>query len=583
MPILIIALIPAALPILDLAPWSGRFFLDEFDILLMVTLAVGYVRTKPAPLSDSDGKLFSWTLGLLALSYAISTTRAMLPLTEIDASSFTSYFSPYNALRISKGLILALLFIGLYRRLTHNTNNAFHWFAWGTCLGLAITVALIASEKALFGGLLNFDSEYRATGPFSAIHIGGAFIEAYLVIAVPFLIFLTIRTENWLQRIAGSTLLLATTYALMITVSRNGFVAYTVTFAVALLSTLAGGGSKLRRLRMVVVLALAAVAVAAPIFKGDFAQQRMAQVANDLGVRTTHWRNGLAMRQDDWLTELFGMGIGRYPATHYWSSRDNIHTSVHIPVTEGGNTFLRIIPGNTVYVEQIVDIAPQKDYFLSFDLRSSTLNPKAGIALCEKSMLTTLQCATWQGGPLTVEAKNKWTRFEIKIKSTELGTGSLLTQRPAKLSFFTSGNETLDIDNIKLTSISGNELIINGDFSKNMDRWFFSTDEHLAWHIKNLPVSVLFDQGWFGLLAFSLFLATAGIKSARLAFAGNVEPGIALAALVGFLVVGIFDTLIDAPRFLFLLVVLATLAGSLAQPKSRTIRQNPLETVSGDK
>jgi VanZ family protein len=583
MPILIIALIPAALPILDLAPWSGRFFLDEFDILLMVTLAVGYVRTKPAPLSDSDGKLFSWTLGLLALSYAISTTRAMLPLTEIDASSFTSYFSPYNALRISKGLILALLFIGLYRRLTHNTNNAFHWFAWGTCLGLAITVALIASEKALFGGLLNFDSEYRATGPFSAIPIGGAFIEAYLVIAVPFLIFLTIRTENWLQRIAGSTLLLATTYALMITVSRNGFVAYTVTFAVALLSTLAGGGSKLRRLRMVVVLALAAVAVAAPIFKGDFAQQRMAQVANDLGVRTTHWRNGLAMRQDDWLTELFGMGIGRYPATHYWSSRDNIHTSVHIPVTEGGNTFLRIIPGNTVYVEQIVDIAPQKDYFLSFDLRSSTLNPKAGIALCEKSMLTTLQCATWQGGPLTVEAKNKWTRFEIKIKSTELGTGSLLTQRPAKLSFFTSGNETLDIDNIKLTSISGNELIINGDFSKNMDRWFFSTDEHLAWHIKNLPVSVLFDQGWFGLLAFSLFLATAGIKSARLAFAGNVEPGIALAALVGFLVVGIFDTLIDAPRFLFLLVVLATLAGSLAQPKSRTIRQNPLETVSGDK
>lgn len=582
-PIVAIALIPAALPVLDLAPWSGRFFLDEFDILLMVTLAIGYARTKPAPLSGAGDKLLSWTIGLLVLSYAISTTRTLLPLPEIDASSFTSYFSSYNALRISKGLILALLFIALYRRLTYKTKNTFNWFAWGTCLGLAITVALIAREKALFGGLLNFSSGYRATGPFSVIHIGGAFIEAYLAIAVPFLIFLTVRTENWLQRITGTTLLLATTYALMITVSRNGYAAYAVTCTVALLATLAGGGSKLRRLSMVAVLASAAVAVAVPIFKGDFAQQRMAQVANDLGVRTAHWHDGLAMRQDDWLTGLFGMGIGRYPATHYWSSREKIHTSVHFPVTEGGNTYLRIVPGNTVYIEQIVDIAPQQDYLLSFDLRSSTPNPRAGIALCEKSMLTSTQCATWQGGPLTVEAKNKWTRFEIKIKSTELGAGSFLTQRPAKLSFFTNGNETVDIDNIKLMSTTGIELINNGDFSKNMDRWFFSTDEHLAWHIKSLPVSVLFDQGWFGLLAFCLFLATALIKSARLAFAGNVEPGIALAALVGFLVVGIFDTLIDAPRFLFLLVVLATLAGSLTQPKTRTIRQNSLETASGDR
>lgn len=582
-PILIIALIPAALPVLDLAPWSGRFFLDEFDILLLVTLAIGYARTKPLPLSIPSEKLLILALGLLVLSYAISTSRALLPLPAIDASSFTSYFSPYNALRICKGLIWALLFIAFYRRLTRDTQSPFHWFAWGTSLGLAITVIFIAREKALFGGLLDFNSGYRATGPFSAIHIGGAFIECYLTVAVPFLIFLTIRTENWLQRIAGTSLLLATTYALMITVSRNGFAAYAVAGVGALLVTLAGSGSKLRRLRMVGVLAFAALAVAVPIFKGDFAQQRMAQVNNDIGVRTSHWRDALAMRQDEWLTELIGMGVGRYPATQYWNSRETIHTSVHTPVTEGGNIFLRIFPGNTLYVEQIIDISPQQEYLLSLDLRSSKTTPKAGIALCEKSMLTSTQCAIWLGGPLSVKANNTWSRFEFKLKSNELGAGSFLTQRPAKLSFFTNGNETVDIDNIKLTSTTGNDLINNGDFSKNMDRWFFSTDEHLAWHIKSLPVSVLFDQGWFGLLAFCLFLTTSLIKSARQTMAGNVEPGIALAALIGFLVVGIFDTLIDAPRFLFLLVVVATLAGTLAQPKLRTIRQYPLETASGDR
>ena len=31
-------LVPAALPVLDLAPWTGRFFLDEFDALLAATL-----------------------------------------------------------------------------------------------------------------------------------------------------------------------------------------------------------------------------------------------------------------------------------------------------------------------------------------------------------------------------------------------------------------------------------------------------------------------------------------------------------------------------------------------------------------
>jgi len=32
-PVLALGLLPAALPLLDLAPWSGRFFLDEFDLL----------------------------------------------------------------------------------------------------------------------------------------------------------------------------------------------------------------------------------------------------------------------------------------------------------------------------------------------------------------------------------------------------------------------------------------------------------------------------------------------------------------------------------------------------------------------
>lgn len=578
-PIFAIAAIPMALPILDLAPWSGRFFLDEFDILLMVTLAIGYQRTTSAQVSRSGKKFFSWSIILLAISYAISTSIALLPLPSIDVSSFTTYFSPFNAVRISKGLIWALLFIGLYYRLANEGKNTFEWFARGTCIGLAITVALIVQEKALFGGLLNFSSGYRATGPFSAIHIGGAFIECYLAIAGPFLIFLIVRTENWLQRLPATALLVATTYALMVTVSRNGFVAYAVSCTLALLTTLVGEGNKFRKIGTVMALTAATLTVAIPIFKGDFTQQRMAKISTDLGIRTVHWRDGLAMRKDNWLTVLFGMGVGSYPVTHYWSSRETNHTSLHIPVSDNGNTFLRIFPGNLVYVEQIVEISRGQAYVLSFDLRSPQSHPKLGFALCEKSLLTSTECATWQGSPLNVQPQNVWTRFEFSIKSNELGSGTFLTKRPVKLSIFTNGNEVVDIDNVKLTSSSGQELILNGDFSKNMDRWFFSTDEHLAWHIKSLPVSVLFEQGWFGLITFCFFISRSLFKSIRNTLSGNLESGIALAALSGFLVVGLFDTLIDAPRFLFLFVVLAAIASFFRQAKHNATLNSPLRTA----
>ena len=43
-PVRLVALIPAALPVLDLASWSGRFYLDEFDLLMLVSLSIGYAR-----------------------------------------------------------------------------------------------------------------------------------------------------------------------------------------------------------------------------------------------------------------------------------------------------------------------------------------------------------------------------------------------------------------------------------------------------------------------------------------------------------------------------------------------------------
>jgi hypothetical protein len=113
----------------------------------------------------------------------------------------------------------------------------------------------------------------------------------------------------------------------------------------------------------------------------------------------------------------------------------------------------------------------------------------------------------------------------------------------------------MDVDDVRLIGADGVNLVANGDFSKGMDHWFFSTDNHLPWHIKNLPLQIFFEQGVVGIFAFALLLWTAmsrGLSYGR----KNLLVAALLSSLVGFLVVGLFDSLIDVPRHMLLLLLL---------------------------
>ncbi len=43
-PALWLSVVPAALPLANLSPWSGWIVFDEFDLLLLATLCGGYAR-----------------------------------------------------------------------------------------------------------------------------------------------------------------------------------------------------------------------------------------------------------------------------------------------------------------------------------------------------------------------------------------------------------------------------------------------------------------------------------------------------------------------------------------------------------
>lgn len=574
-PAWIFGIIPAALPMFDLAPWSGRFYLDEFDALLGVGLAVAYTRTSTLQGSRPrrDGLLAILAVCVM-LSFMISTVRGMLPFQLPDANSFNNYYSPYNALRIVKGVAWAFLAFGLLKRISASGIDARKPFAWGMTLGLGFTVAVILWERVAFSGLWNFSSNYRVTGPFSAMHNGGAYIECFLAGATPYLLMLLLEKRHWLTKLAGVALLLTTTYALMVTFSRNGYSAFAVGVGIVLLGTLLKSKRFARTGMIASGLAIAMLLVAIPIYKGDFAQSRVATVGTDLGVRQAHWEDALSIRDPDWGTTLFGMGLGRYPETSYWRSTLHPRSGTYRMENEKGNTYLRLGSGDSIYVEQLVSVESGGDYVLKLDVRPNKPNSKITVPICEKWMLTSYNCI-WEPIELGKEFGN-WQRIEKNITTKQLLSSPWYSRRSVKLSLYAGTSQAIiDVDNVRLENEHGTNLVTNGTFSEGMDNWFFASDSHLQWHVKTMFYGVVFDQGWFGLIAMVAFFILAIKRAVQNVYRGDVAAGPELAALMSFLTVGAFDTLIDSPRFLMLLLLLAGFCG--VQPRLHSKESKKIE------
>ena len=576
-PLWAFGIIAAALPVFDLAPLTGRFFFDEFDVLIVLTLCIAFAKAptaKPLQTGRTRRRFSAWDpwLAIAAIVFgvtlSISTVAGLMPWHWPDLNAFNSYFSPYNALRIAKGAVWAGVFWWVSRRFSDEAASPRTAFGGGLVAGLAMAVAVVIWERVTFVGLLDFTSDYRITGPMSAMHTGGAYVECYLAVATPFLVYFMARDKRWWVLAAGMALLLATTYALMVTFSRNGYLAFAVGLAIVFVASLVakkqmpGAGLRNQRVRkglLAIGTLLAVLAIVVPVYKSEFFQTRMASVSADLKVRQSTWQGALSLRDSGWPTTLFGVGVGRYPATNLWEGTLLSKPATYQFASEVDREFLRLSAGSPVYFEQLVAVERQQNYVLKLTARASAPNANLSISICEKWMLTSLNCTSHAivlGGEL-----GKWLQIEREFAIQPQDAGFWQSLRPHKLSLsYTTANSNIDIDNLTLHSDSGTNLIRNGEFSDGMDSWFFAADSHLQWHIHSLFVGVLFDQGWLGLLALAALLATGLVRATSNTFRGHAASAAALAALASFLVVGVFDTLIDSPRYLMLLLLLVWLA-----------------------
>ena len=558
-----LVVIPALLPVLDLTPWSGRFFFTEFDFFVLTTLAVGLWRRKTAPAISHLSRAFKIALGVMALSYLVSMIVGLLPLEPLDANAFANYFSHYNSFRVVKGFVWALCLLYVARHLPNGNGEEKSLFALGTVLGLLALDLAVLYERFIFSGVLNFNTDLRAVATFSGLHNGGNDIEAYLVFSAPFIVAWVFDSRALGRYLAGTAVFVLTSYSLLVTFSRGGYLGYVVAWLILVVGLIQVARSRsvslvsFRAPLFVLLLIIVGGAVALPIFKGDFIRARFATVALDWQSRIEQLENTFQRMDSDVVTAIFGMGLGRFPATYVAKQPPKAIPTMYSFETESYNSFLRIKAASPLYPGQWIKIEPHKVYDLSLDLRNVTQKASLSVLICEKQLQQSFRCQSMQfhsaGG-------GAWEHFERRFNMGEVGgdvgrVAKRFSRRPVELALYVPApRSVLDVDNVKLIDEAGANLISNGDFSKGFDRWFFTVDDLMPWQSSNHWGQIFFEQGWLGLIGFNLFIGCLLIQAISQIRRGDLFAAVAVSGAAGFLVVGLFGSLFDTPRLATLFV-----------------------------
>lgn len=593
-PALWLLVVPALLPALDLAPRTGWFFLEEIDLLLLLSAGIAYWRLPPDRADLPRWPLlFRTGLVLLGLAVGIGLWRGLQPFGPVDANTCTNYLSPANALRVGKAWIWALLLLPPLRR--HAEDPRALLFA-GMMLGLLLVSAAAIRERWQFTGLLNFSSDYRISAPFSAMHTGGAALDGYLALSLPLLAAWLLAPHARWRKLAALALLPLAWYTALATFSRGLYLALAAALALLAASRLrlpllaaavlcltaletafrlAGYRALLPALALMLALAAALcrrraapalacvllLGTAVPLAHGYYLSVRFASIGNDWATRMQHWRNTLAMM--DGGAAWTGMGLGTFPATYYWRNPRRELPPNYQFSDDGGNRHLRLSAGiytagygELLRMLQRIQLQPWRQYLLGVDVWNAGPPAFLHLRLCQRQLLYPQNCVIV---PLRmIPAGSARQRYVYRVNSGPLGSDGL----PLTLEIAAEGQRAvLDIDNVSLRTVpDGRELLRNGSFTDANNYWFFSSDRnHLPWHIKNLMLNLYFEMGWLGVSAYAvlLFSATAVLLRRR-----DLPL---LAALAAFQIVGLFDSLLDVPRITLLSTLL--LCAAALQPR----------------
>jgi hypothetical protein len=587
--------LPAALPFLNFAPWTGWITVEEFDLLCLGVISGGYARmglsimaapSEPGEAPARD-RVFTTAAVVFAVASAAACVRGMSLANEAVFSLFQGYADPLNAWRVFKSVAFAALLWPLLRReVQSDPNTSVRHLGWGMVAGLGVVSLAVLWERLAYPGLWDFSTRYRTTALFWEMHVGGAAIDAYLTLATPFVVWALWITRTPLRWAVLAALALLTGYACLTTFSRGVYGAVLGSLLL-LIVLLRWRSPPLLRIRWRTVAGLAltlalALEVAAVLGLGSYMRERIGSSDQDLDSRRQHWHHGLGLMHGpaDW---LLGIGAGRLPASYAREvPRREFPGDIQF-IGPGGpqdSAFVRVLGPRTrsdidglFALTQRVALGAVGPHRVAFDVRAA-VNTDVYLSLCELHLLYPRHCqSVWIRVPPT---GTEWRRAVAVLRGPSLDRGSAWAPRQGvfSVSIFDAGRQ-IDIRNPSVVGLNRMELLANRDFAQGMARWFPSAQGYyVPWHIDSLWLEVLIERGLFAVVAFAVCMAWAvWCLVSAIMRRDQVAPAMApflAASLCGGLCIGLISSVMDVPRVALLLMLLAIFSVEIsAAPRHR--------------
>lgn len=551
--------VPAFLPLLDFSPITGLLFFNEFDLVVLSTCLIFHLRGSKGNEALQLPKVVTIIIAMLSLAYITSTIKGIFPLESLDANSFTNYYSGYISLRGIKGYIEALLLLPMLQNDLRDISNIKKYLIPGFLIGLVGVIFFGIWERHIFPGLLDFSNDYRITSSFFDMATGGAYIDAYLSMLLPLVFTCFLFWKGIVPKLIGLGLFGAGLYILLVTFSRICYASFLISMIPLSIGIMVNYKKKWKVAMFGGIIVLIVASITIPVFKGGYIRDRFEKVSQSMDVRTRHWKNAIQKMDTNWGTVLVGMGPGTYPKT-YFQKLDGKKPGHYQFVSQGKNQFLRLFPGEFLYLGQRILLKKHSsDYMLTVDVISSEKKGQLSFPICEKSISYSFKC-NWKTINIVNENDN-WGNYKISYPEFEIGQDRLSQKKPIEFAIYNGNKDIIiDVDNIILTDSDGNNVIKNGDFTHGKDYWFFSIENHLAWHIFNVWVNLFFELGILGLLVFTAFILFVLIHQIKDILKKNMFSLILFSSFCGFFVVGLVGSLLDSPRILFLFYFISFLS-----------------------
>ncbi len=570
-PVVALFALPVCLGLTDHATYTGVRWFEASDALMLLWALVALARPAQTAAGQHRPRQPWGALWLVCAAMLPGVLRGLSAAAWGDPNALLTPLGSGQGWLLAKGVLWPFVLVAGVRRLGLRPGECAVNFGRGMSLALAGVVSFTVLERIAFVGPFSFGSDYRAPGPFAAIALGGAYIEAFLVAAAPFALVGALRERLLVVRVACAALVLAATYATMVTFSRGGQVVLLVTLGLALAALASGSFHQGRRAHIPagagltsLVVAAVVAAIAGVILAAPYAVSRFQSLNTDAQGRLAHWKSGLGFGGTDLASQWLGNGLGSFARDSYVLGPKDARPGMYTLMSDQGRTWLRMQPGALSYLDQRVDVRPGEPLTVSARLRS---DQGTGISalLCEKDLVQSRDCGQ---ADLRVKADGQWHEVSARL-SLPVNPEAGWPPRSTRFTLFGMGQFQVDIDDLRLTDASGRAWLLNGSFSQGNARWLYASDMHLTWHLKNLLLQVYFELGWLGLFAHVVLFVAALLgawQAARRHHVYFLAFGLSVIAIQG---VGLIDSVIDHARFSQLYLSTAVLAwwmGRLPRP-----------------